>query len=199
MDGLWGSWSPWSKCSKTCGGGTEEWSRNCDSPTPSHGGEYCQGKSTEVRLCNKNQCKLNYYFNPSFQNSPQSATNCNVGSVSGSWGSWTDWSKCSKSCAGGTETRRRLCDSPAPAHGGADCGGDDSQQRQCNTETCLKGKSIDCFTLSRMSSICHNHVILGTECSSDRVPDLSTFLIIDWVVGTLSISILTRSDLINFN
>ena len=106
VDGLWGSWRPWSKCSKTCGGGTEEWSRNCDSPTPSHGGEYCQGEPMEVRLCNKNQCKLNYYFNPSFQNSPQSATNCNVGSVSGSWGSWTDWSKCSRRCGGGIETRR---------------------------------------------------------------------------------------------
>ena len=62
----------------------------------------------------------------------------------GSWGSWADWSECSQSCGGGTETRRRLCDSPAPAQGGRDCGGDDSQQRECNTKTCLnlKGKSI---------------------------------------------------------
>ena len=79
VDGLWGSWRGWSKCSKSCGGGTEERLRNCDSPPPSHGGEYCKGKPMEVRLCNKNQCKLNYYFNPSFQNSPQSATNYNEG------------------------------------------------------------------------------------------------------------------------
>ena len=66
-----------------------------------------------------------------------------VGPVDGSWGSWIKWSQCSQSCGGGTETRRRLCDSPAPAQGGTDCQGDQHQERQCNTETCSgKGKSI---------------------------------------------------------
>ena len=59
-----------------------------------------------------------------------------LGPVSGSWGSWIKWSQCSQSCGGGTETRWRLCDSPAPAQGGTDCQGDDSQQRQCNTHQC---------------------------------------------------------------
>ena len=56
--------------------------------------------------------------------------------IDGSWGSWSDWSECSQSCGGGTKTRQRLCDSPAPAHGGADCDGDHSQERQCNTQPC---------------------------------------------------------------
>ena len=75
--GSWGSWRSWSKCSQTCGGGTEERLRNCDSPAPSHGGEYCHGKPVEVRSCNKNQCKWKYYLNPSFQISFQSAKNFN--------------------------------------------------------------------------------------------------------------------------
>ena len=58
------------------------------------------------------------------------------GPVDGSWGSWLKWSECSKSCGGGTETRLRLCDSPAPAHGGKDCGGESSEERKCNTNPC---------------------------------------------------------------
>jgi len=64
------------------------------------------------------------------------ADSCSPRPVDGSWGSWTDWSSCSQSCGGGTETRGRLCDSPAPAHGGADCHGDGLEQRQCNTRPC---------------------------------------------------------------
>ena len=59
-----------------------------------------------------------------------------TGPVHGSWSGWTSWSWCSHRCGGGTKTRRRLCDSPAPAHGGADCDGDHYQGSQCNTQPC---------------------------------------------------------------
>ena len=69
--------------------------------------------------------------------------NCPAGPVSGSWGEWRDWSQCSQTCGGGTKTRRRLCDNPSPAFGGADCPGDHSQQRQCNSHQCeVPGKNI---------------------------------------------------------
>ena len=61
--------------------------------------------------------------------------------MDGSWGSWADWSQCSQICGGGTETRRRLCDSPAPAQGGKDCQGDQHQERQCNTEPCKPARA----------------------------------------------------------
>ena len=58
------------------------------------------------------------------------------GPVDGSWGSWGDWSSCSPSCGVGTKTRRKLCDSPAPAHDGADCQGESSQEKQCFEGRC---------------------------------------------------------------
>ena len=57
VNGSWGGWSDWSQCSKSCGGGTEERDRSCSSPAPAHGGEDCQGKPTELRTCNKDNCK----------------------------------------------------------------------------------------------------------------------------------------------
>ena len=40
-----GSWSEWrlGPCSKTCGGGIQNYTRACDNPKPSCGGEECKG------------------------------------------------------------------------------------------------------------------------------------------------------------
>ena len=56
--------------------------------------------------------------------------------VSGAWGGWGHWAPCSQSCGGGTRTRDRVCNNPAPAHGGAACPGSDSQTDFCNTAMC---------------------------------------------------------------
>lgn len=47
-------------------------------------------------------------------------------------GGWSAWSACSADCGGGTQTR--TCTNPAPANGGADCEGPDTQA--CNTQPC---------------------------------------------------------------
>ena len=43
-----GGWSTWrlGQCSKTCGGGTYNYSRVCDDPKPSCGGKICEGPRT---------------------------------------------------------------------------------------------------------------------------------------------------------
>ena len=41
--GEWGSWSMWSSCTRTCGGGVRGRTRQCDNPGPECGGNICHG------------------------------------------------------------------------------------------------------------------------------------------------------------
>ena len=59
------------------------------------------------------------------------------GPVDGGWGMWKPWSDCSKTCGGGGEAEKtRECDSPAPAHGGKECKGDDTMKKECGGLPC---------------------------------------------------------------
>ena len=55
LDGNWGSWTPWTRCSQTCGisGGTIlKRTRPCNQPPPMNGGKHCVGNDTETaRSC----------------------------------------------------------------------------------------------------------------------------------------------------
>ncbi|KAL5963271.1 Hemicentin-1 [Taenia solium] len=115
VDGVWGSWSPWSACSSTCGAGLRHRSRKCDSPPPSNGGKPCPGEAMEDVLC-------------------EDLPLC---PVNGGWSSWGPWSSCSRTCgAGSTQHRERKCDMPPPANGGRPCIGSESQVRACERKTC---------------------------------------------------------------
>ncbi|XP_022084521.1 sushi, von Willebrand factor type A, EGF and pentraxin domain-containing protein 1-like [Acanthaster planci] len=61
---------------------------------------------------------------------------CELRRVDGGWSEWTEWSDCSRSCEGGTQTRRRSCTNPRPAYGGSTCDGPTSETQQCNTGPC---------------------------------------------------------------
>ena len=56
MDGNWGSWSSYGKCSKTCGSGTQLRRRSCNKPPMSNGGKSCTGSDTETKPCNEEIC-----------------------------------------------------------------------------------------------------------------------------------------------
>ena len=62
--------------------------------------------------------------------------------VDGGYSDFGDWSECSAECDGGTQTRSRTCTNPAPANGGADCVGDSTESRECNTQGCPGMSSV---------------------------------------------------------
>ena len=57
-------------------------------------------------------------------------------SVNGQWTNWSQWSRCSRTCNGGTRSRRRSCTNPPPSNGGAPCSGPGSQSQFCGRIPC---------------------------------------------------------------
>ena len=51
------------------------------------------------------------------------------------WSVWTQWSKCSKSCGGGSQKRRRTIGRTAK-HGGKRCDGSNTARQSCNVKKC---------------------------------------------------------------
>lgn len=109
VDGVLGKWSVWSDCSKDCGGGEQERTRECEGPF--YGGKDCDGKRKEVQNCNVIKCPID-----------------------GTWEPWGKWSDCSKTCAGGITERTRTCH--GPFYGGLDCDGASREDRECNKSPC---------------------------------------------------------------
>ena len=56
--------------------------------------------------------------------------------VDGGFSEWSHWSQCTRSCDGGTRTRARLCDSPQPEYGGANCSHHWIEKAECNVFRC---------------------------------------------------------------
>ncbi|XP_072251937.1 A disintegrin and metalloproteinase with thrombospondin motifs 2-like [Leuresthes tenuis] len=57
QDGNWGSWSEFGQCSRTCGGGVQFRTRDCDNPRPDKGGLPCIGATYQFQMCNTNECE----------------------------------------------------------------------------------------------------------------------------------------------
>ncbi|XP_074475147.1 A disintegrin and metalloproteinase with thrombospondin motifs 14 isoform X2 [Sebastes fasciatus] len=55
-DGSWSSWSKFSGCSRTCGGGVRSRSRQCNNPPPAYGGRDCPGSAFDYQMCNTEEC-----------------------------------------------------------------------------------------------------------------------------------------------
>ncbi|CAB1416905.1 unnamed protein product [Pleuronectes platessa] len=57
QDGNWGSWSEFGQCSRTCGGGVQFRTRDCDNPRPANGGRTCVGATYQFQICNSDECQ----------------------------------------------------------------------------------------------------------------------------------------------
>uniref|UniRef100_A0A4Y0BQW4 GON domain-containing protein n=1 Tax=Anopheles funestus TaxID=62324 RepID=A0A4Y0BQW4_ANOFN len=61
QNGGWSGWSAFNVCSRTCGGGVQKRTRECDSPKPKNGGKFCTGLRIEYRACNTDACPNSRY------------------------------------------------------------------------------------------------------------------------------------------
>ncbi|KAI4806607.1 hypothetical protein KUCAC02_017425 [Chaenocephalus aceratus] len=113
VDGQWSSWTPWGRCSVSCGAGLQSRYRFCSSPQRSGSGLPCLGPHREDQVCLAAPCDRD-----------------------GGWGRWSNWTDCTKSCGGGVQSRRRECDSPRPEGEGNYCEGLGSEVIACNTNHC---------------------------------------------------------------
>ncbi|XP_072574335.1 A disintegrin and metalloproteinase with thrombospondin motifs 18 [Paramormyrops kingsleyae] len=59
VHGQWSTWSMWSDCSRSCGGGVMHRERHCNSPRPQYNGKFCVGAGRLHQLCNTRPCPPN--------------------------------------------------------------------------------------------------------------------------------------------
>ena len=105
-EGVWNKWRSWSRCSVTCGAGTRTRTRTCATKSAK-----CEGNSTETEKCEAlNPCE-------------------------GTWSPWEPWTKCTKTCGGGEQSRKRKCVTELK------CVGNTVEDRACNTDIC---PAVDC-------------------------------------------------------
>lgn len=115
IDGGWSDWGNWTRCSVTCGNGTQTRTRTCTNPPPQFNGKDCQGKLEDGRSCmDREKCPID-----------------------GGWGDWSNWSGCSLTCGIGTRQRERKCDSPMPQFGGKHCDENERiEEKHCREQRC---------------------------------------------------------------
>jgi hypothetical protein len=118
-----GSWGSWGKCDATCGGGQRVRSRKIVIKA-SNGGDSCAATQNKAS-CNQQPCPVD----------------C-VMSAYGTWG------KCSKTCGGGKQIRKRTVVSTGD-HGGKECGATTNSQicadNACPGYTKIGGKYAKCL------------------------------------------------------
>ncbi|XP_053087499.1 adhesion G protein-coupled receptor B2 isoform X9 [Pangasianodon hypophthalmus] len=109
VEGQWLDWASWSRCSVSCGTGTQQRQRRCSVSV--HGWAECKGPHSETRECTNRPCD-----------------------GGGNWGAWNQWSLCSKTCDSGWQRRFRMCEGTGIQN--YPCDGSGEEVRSCNDKKC---------------------------------------------------------------
>ena len=121
IDCKWSEFSSWTSCSRSCGDGKMVRTRKKDI-FASNGGKHCEGEDSETVTCNMGSCPVDCV-----------------------WGEYDTWTTCSKTCGGGTKTRRRSV-LIQMSNGGLNCEGGTTEADICNTDVCPIGCTWDQFS-----------------------------------------------------
>ncbi|XP_039223595.1 uncharacterized protein LOC120319161 isoform X1 [Crotalus tigris] len=65
VDGAWSPWAAWTPCPVSCGLGVVRRSRQCNKPSPKHGGRNCSGHSYEEGTCGFPEALCRFLTKPS--------------------------------------------------------------------------------------------------------------------------------------
>ncbi|WAR27191.1 ADT1-like protein [Mya arenaria] len=136
VNGDWGSWGEWTKCSATCNIGQHSRNRTCVYDPVAPKGAKCLGRDHMAGFCNDGYC-------------PQD----------GVLSEWGTWSACSVTCGDGMESRDRSCVYPIPlAPHGKPCEGETNNTRAClNVTQCtVDGVWSEWSTYGACSVTCGN-------------------------------------------
>ena len=132
------AWKSHGECTKTCGGGDQEFVRSVKTP-PSGGGKACPASIKEFRDCNTAKCN---------------AEDCELSGFKAK-------AECSVSCGGGKQTFERVV-TKAANYGGT-CG-QLSEVRDCNTEACPINCQVSGFrTGGKCSATCGGGKLFETR------------------------------------
>ena len=174
-------WSAWSKCSVTCGGGSQSRSRSV-TVEPTNGGMKCPHLE-EDQSCNAHKCPVLCDHCGGKSAGPcrhdkdgtchhyQTGTTCPAGTtecenVDCEVSQWTEWSKCSASCGGGSSSRTRKI-IQEPSKFGQQCP-TLAESQDCNTHKCAgcagcAGKSSG-PCMQNNNNVCHEYYEGTSTC-----------------------------------
>ncbi|XP_046568995.1 A disintegrin and metalloproteinase with thrombospondin motifs adt-1-like [Haliotis rubra] len=155
LPAVWGEWSSWGACSKTCGTGQMKRTRSC---LNSQDVSECVGEPEETGECSTEACPVWSEWTEcsvtcgggerSRTISCSGGKSCKDGSsgqteVCGeatcpAWSDWQSWSTCSVTCGQGERSRSRKCSK------GDTCPGESSEKEEC--------REVDCAVWSEWST-----------------------------------------------